>query len=42
MAELFTVDIHTHILPEHIPDFGSRFGYRGSSTWTITRRVARG
>ncbi|MCB0780016.1 MAG: amidohydrolase family protein, partial [Flavobacteriales bacterium] len=29
MAELFTVDIHTHILPEHIPDFGSRFGYRG-------------
>lgn len=29
MAELFTVDIHTHILPEHIPDFGSRYGYRG-------------
>jgi aminocarboxymuconate-semialdehyde decarboxylase len=21
------IDIHTHILPEHIPDFGSRFGY---------------
>ena len=29
MAELFSIDIHTHILPEHIPDFGSRFGYRG-------------
>jgi aminocarboxymuconate-semialdehyde decarboxylase len=29
MAELLTIDIHTHILPEHIPDFGSRFGYRG-------------
>lgn len=29
MAEFLTIDIHTHILPEHIPDFGSRFGYRG-------------
>ncbi|MFT3884376.1 MAG: amidohydrolase family protein [Flavobacteriales bacterium] len=29
MAELFSIDIHTHILPEHIPDFASRFGYRG-------------
>ncbi|MCB9168901.1 MAG: amidohydrolase [Flavobacteriales bacterium] len=29
MAELLTVDIHTHILPEHIPDFGARYGYRG-------------
>ena len=29
MAELFTVDIHTHILPENIPDFGARYGYRG-------------
>jgi aminocarboxymuconate-semialdehyde decarboxylase len=29
MAELFTVDIHTHILPENIPDFGSKYGYRG-------------
>jgi aminocarboxymuconate-semialdehyde decarboxylase len=29
MAEFFTVDIHTHILPEDIPDFGSRYGYRG-------------
>ena len=29
MAELFTIDIHTHILPADIPDFGKRFGYRG-------------
>ena len=29
MAELFTVDIHTHILPQDIPDFGRRYGYRG-------------
>ena len=29
MAELFTVDIHTHILPENIPDFGAKYGYRG-------------
>jgi aminocarboxymuconate-semialdehyde decarboxylase len=29
MASYFTVDIHTHILPEQIPDFGSRYGYRG-------------
>lgn len=29
MAELFAVDIHTHILPENIPDFGKRFGYGG-------------
>lgn len=29
MAEFFTIDIHTHILPEHIPDFGRRYGYRG-------------
>jgi aminocarboxymuconate-semialdehyde decarboxylase len=29
MASYFTVDIHTHILPEHIPDFGSKYGYRG-------------
>jgi len=29
MAELLAVDIHTHILPEHIPDFGKRFGYGG-------------
>ncbi|TAF66696.1 MAG: amidohydrolase [Cytophagales bacterium] len=24
-----TVDIHTHILPEHIPNFKSKFGYGG-------------
>jgi aminocarboxymuconate-semialdehyde decarboxylase len=29
MAELLTIDIHTHILPEDIPDFGARYGYRG-------------
>lgn len=29
MVDLFSVDIHTHILPENIPDFGSRYGYRG-------------
>jgi aminocarboxymuconate-semialdehyde decarboxylase len=29
MAEFFSIDIHTHILPENIPDFGARYGYRG-------------
>lgn len=29
MAELLAIDVHTHILPEHIPDFGARFGYKG-------------
>lgn len=29
MGNFFTVDIHTHILPEHIPDFGRMFGYGG-------------
>lgn len=29
MAELFSIDIHTHILPQDIPDFGRRYGYRG-------------
>ncbi len=29
MAELLAVDIHTHILPKDIPDFGKRFGYGG-------------
>ena len=29
MAAPLTIDIHTHILPEHIPDFGRRYGYRG-------------
>ncbi|MFM7053532.1 MAG: amidohydrolase family protein [Bacteroidota bacterium] len=26
---MLTIDIHTHILPQHIPDFGSKFGYGG-------------
>lgn len=26
---MFTVDIHTHILPKEIPDFKSKFGYGG-------------
>ena len=25
--KLFTIDIHTHILPKDIPDFNKRFGY---------------
>ena len=29
MSRFFTVDIHTHILPENIPDFHSKFGYGG-------------
>ena len=29
MAEFFSIDIHTHILPENIPDFGAKYGYRG-------------
>ncbi|HMN05942.1 MAG TPA: amidohydrolase family protein [Flavobacteriales bacterium] len=29
MPELLAVDIHTHILPKDIPDFGRRFGYGG-------------
>lgn len=29
MAHIFTVDIHTHIIPEHIPDFKGMFGYGG-------------
>lgn len=27
--KLFTIDIHTHILPENIPSFRERFGYGG-------------
>lgn len=26
---MFTVDIHTHIIPEHLPDFRKKFGYGG-------------
>jgi aminocarboxymuconate-semialdehyde decarboxylase len=26
---MLTIDIHTHILPEHIPDFKAKFGYGG-------------
>ncbi|RMG81323.1 MAG: amidohydrolase [Bacteroidetes bacterium] len=29
MKDIFTIDIHTHILPENIPDFKSKFGYGG-------------
>ena len=29
MEDIFTIDIHTHILPEHIPDFKAKFGYGG-------------
>lgn len=29
MSLPLSIDIHTHILPERIPDFGSRFGYKG-------------
>ena len=27
MEKLFTIDIHTHILPKNIPDFNKKFGY---------------
>jgi hypothetical protein len=42
MAELFTIDIHTHILPENIPTSGEGTGTVDSSTWTTTSRVVRG
>lgn len=29
MAKYFTIDIHTHILPEHIPNWKEKFGYGG-------------
>ena len=29
MNKLFTIDIHTHILPENIPNFREKFGYGG-------------
>ncbi len=35
MSDPALIDIHTHILPEHIPDFGSRFGYGDFITLNI-------
>lgn len=29
MRNFFTIDIHTHILPEHIPNWKEKFGYGG-------------
>jgi aminocarboxymuconate-semialdehyde decarboxylase len=29
LDNILTIDIHTHILPEHIPDFKRKFGYGG-------------
>jgi aminocarboxymuconate-semialdehyde decarboxylase len=29
MAKTLTIDIHTHILPEHIPNWKEKFGYSG-------------
>lgn len=29
MSHLLTIDIHTHILPEHIPNWKEKFGYGG-------------
>ena len=29
MEDIFTIDIHTHIIPEHLPDFKAKFGYGG-------------
>lgn len=29
MGKILTIDIHTHILPEHIPDWKEKFGYNG-------------
>jgi len=29
MAKYLTIDIHTHILPEHIPNWKEKFGYGG-------------
>jgi aminocarboxymuconate-semialdehyde decarboxylase len=29
MSKFFTIDIHTHILPENIPNFRKKFGYGG-------------
>jgi aminocarboxymuconate-semialdehyde decarboxylase len=32
MSDILTIDIHTHILPEHIPDWKQKFGYGGFIT----------
>lgn len=29
MTKLFTIDVHTHILPAHFPNWGEKFGYGG-------------
>ena len=29
MAKILTIDIHTHILPENIPNWKEKFGYGG-------------
>lgn len=29
MKDIFTIDIHTHIMPEHMPNFAKKFGYGG-------------
>lgn len=29
MNKFFKIDIHTHIIPEHIPDFKAKYGYGG-------------
>lgn len=29
ISDILTIDIHTHILPEHIPNWKERFGYGG-------------
>jgi aminocarboxymuconate-semialdehyde decarboxylase len=32
MPDILTIDIHTHILPEHIPNWKEKFGYGGFIT----------
>lgn len=32
MSQHLKVDIHTHIIPEHLPNFNKRFGYQGFLT----------
>ena len=39
-APILSIDIHTHILPQDIPDFGGRYGYRGFIHWTIIGAAA--